>query len=451
MKKLLCAIIVAAVLNLNATMLADNTKNSDVIATSIALSAEIFREVLKVSREPNESEKVATDNLKKLLEDSGVQIDEIRYMDASSLIGGMGFEENKEKKFLGFLNAEKGEDTAYIGKYLYDECSFYDDAIKKRVLGDILEGCKSKTYREVLITLIARTKMSQPFFSSKVKYRRNFSSIQHNHLKFVDLGETSSAYDEISLHDEVPHFYLSLHSNSSITGSLPNGLFSYNPDMIHEISHEAGHSISSSFSYFASESDTMEVISKLVTVTKCEEQIKSWEEYVKKQDVALSEDEKKKFAGSVFPKLQNKYEEEKGKGNQNAFVATLVDYVTSRIGATTYTFHNTAEAFQIMGLGVWKNDVAKVLCINLLSDFAISRELGNLIRFGHLAVLANPSAPPATHNSNNKNCTIKKPLDIVKYSKTNIYDALFPVYHDGIEKYEIKLNSGNVVQGAVML
>ncbi|GHU13570.1 hypothetical protein FACS189449_09080 [Alphaproteobacteria bacterium] len=367
----------------------------------------VFHEACKVSREPDVSEKTVVDNLKKLLgfEDT----DEVRYMDPAFLIEGMELPKDEKDKLLGFLSAAKGnkEVIEYIEKYLDEcdyivsciddpnkECSLTREGLKEEVMRNILEGCRKSTiYQNAFITLIARTKMPQTFLSTRIN-TMNTMLPKWGRLSFRTSDSPKSALDKIEYNNKGLYFQ-SLHDGLSKIKNLSNGLFSYPSDMSEVLSHECGHSISADIAEFASEEATMAIVAKLVTRR-------------------YNYDESSDYFKKLWPENQDGLKRNP-KGAKELELKTT-EPLTADLAKEL--FQNTMEVFQIMGLGVFENDGKKVLCINPLSDFAISMELGEPIRWGHAG--------------------IDDSTDF-KYSKTKVYDALFSILHSSAWKYETKL------------
>ncbi|GHU13587.1 hypothetical protein FACS189449_09120 [Alphaproteobacteria bacterium] len=171
-------------------------------------------------------------------------------------------------------------------------------------------------------------------------------------------------------------------------------------------------------------------LSKLINITKNEENIAYNRRCLEENSIKVPED--------IFAK----YLEEIRNGNPNASTdAQIDDYPTSPEVAAGRLFKNTMEVLQIMGLGVWEKDGKKVLCINLLSDFAISRELGEPIRCGHGC--GDPSQFTSKLSPH-----FYRYDELVKYSKntevfdalTRVYDALSIISNSSIEEHEDVLN-----------
>ncbi|GHT92477.1 hypothetical protein FACS1894122_06370 [Alphaproteobacteria bacterium] len=395
-----------------------------------------YYEVLNVSRAPNSSEAASADKLKKLLNDSGIHINEIRYMDARSMIGGMGLPDETTQEFLNLLDAEKSEVITYIKKHISEDSTFSDDVLKARILMDISEGCESKIYRDSLIVLIARTKMPKRFFSKRAR-DLSFGKIElpssdsheaiPEHLSFTSGDKSNSEYNEITL-SSTEHIRLSLHFSSS-TQKDSNGLFRYNSPQNYSLFHEAGHSLNSYFAHFSS-SVTMDIVSRCMTMTPNDENIKYNRQFL--ESISESPEKQERVVHRQQKYVRSKYE--RNKMNPNALATTLLEHPTTPEGAARCLFHNEKETFQIMGVGVWENDEKKILCINSLSDFALNLDLGLPIRCGH----NNPSlyeiSSPRSSRCYYHCCAL------VDYVSTPIYDALFDVYGSSRSDYEAKLN-----------
>ncbi|GHU13583.1 hypothetical protein FACS189449_09110 [Alphaproteobacteria bacterium] len=228
----------------------------------------VFHEVRKVSRRPEDSAEVAAaDDLKSRL---GLGDDyEIRYMDAKSIIGGMGFSASEKERFLNLLKAKnESEAIKCIENYLNNDCVFFDkdlkndEGLKEEVSRNALKGCKeSKACMDAFITLIARVEMPQPFFSTKIQRLtcEKSPTTQKEKLSFIRAeNATSDCDNKIELNNRQLHLY-SLDENPLKTLNLPNGLSLYPADIRYTLSHECGHSISGNFARWNSKDNTMDV------------------------------------------------------------------------------------------------------------------------------------------------------------------------------------------------
>ncbi|GHT96535.1 hypothetical protein FACS1894122_14920 [Alphaproteobacteria bacterium] len=337
-----------------------------------------FREVYKMSRT---SEEAAAVNLKDKL---GLGDDyEIRFMDANSLIEGMEFEEKEE--FLRLLNVKENEVEEnvipHIERYLNDVCTFSDKGLEKEVRSDVLKGCRqSKIYRDNFITLIARVKMPQPFFSKKIfdllpssaKGARPSSSKHDGKLHFVRGKGAESDYNIITLGNEKKVYGRSLDSTDRISG---RGFFYYSGVKSDVLPHEEGHSISADLAQYASTPATMDAVSKLAKFDKNENNAARNRRYI--ESIAALPEKRKELLEWFPQAIEDKY---KDVSDPNTLATALVDHQTNPADVVASLFSDTLEVFQILGLGIFENGKKKILCINLLSDLARNLEQGRPIQ-----------------------------------------------------------------------
>lgn len=370
-------------------------------------------EIREASRAPVSHEIDASFSLIRLYSSYGISIDEVRFIDARTLIDGIILPNEKKEYFKTFLNPDVNLQPL-INK-LANEASFVGPYIKQRVLQTMADGInESRIYRDSIVAFIARLESSVSacvlvgaltdgvdFFPEPVIFQTGEISSSYYDAIYMN-------YDENILYDS-----LFLKSPWAIKACMSKKSVLF---------HECGHSTSGHFVSAALECDmdkTMRLASKFTVAEANKLCFETAVELLSACDDIHNKHiiESIKLSGRVHS--DNEIIETMTTSRLEEFIAEIV-------------LSNSTEVFQMFGLMLLECNNKNTLYINLLSDFALFTELGLPIR--------------CYHCSNEGAYQYEQALELCP---NNIYGALFNIYGNSIEQYVLKLMFPNGLTSAL--
>jgi hypothetical protein len=390
------------------------------------LSDEVFAEISSASRAAKPNEILVVQRLISTFNSYGIQIDEVRYMDAASLIFAMHLPGNTKQCCLSILEAPSREAISFIMEAL-SKSQFSDELFKTKILGDIFAGCaKSKVCRNLFVTLIARI-LSQPFQSAKIV---NGTTDQTHSFGFHRSQLSESGYNSIAVDYEDETCYRSFFHHSSAVKEVESGVFAYTDDTVpgYTLYHESGHSISSDFfnvAFILGMDKTMELMSRITTAIPDELALHDFFDRLKTAPPDIQDIFVKSFNG-IIGRISQNIDETKSQ---------MFQILLSQDDIVKLLFSNVVEIFQIIGLALLNHNDKNTLYINLLSDFNLILDLGMPIRCAHRAWR------PDTAQDIYK-FLIPQKLYVQHRMNADFYGALLPVYGSTMEQYVSKLMFG---------
>ncbi|GHT92822.1 hypothetical protein FACS1894122_07150 [Alphaproteobacteria bacterium] len=353
------------------------------------VSDEIYREMSRPAME-NSPEKAASGALIKLFEKEGLTIDEVRFIDAKTLIDHMNLSDEKFKKNLSRLVDTTKEDAEklkeihrLIDTFIISKSTFADTALKKNIERDLHERAEdSQTYRNLILTLIAWSEASPKIcdaiadgfercFSKKIKFSQN-----------LELNGRS-AYNEISLCYQRHTLHSSLFGCQS--DNLIDGLYWQQDPKGQLLFHEIGHTISANIATAdhmlgLDDALSMKIASTLANVVVNPDALKEQIKLINSLEEQYNDSPEKlhslvmAYNKACRTQCKNVNDVKAHRESVNTLEALIKDI-----------FETPMEILQIAGLHCAKHSGKNILYINKLSDFALRAEMGQPIRYDHSA------------------------------------------------------------------
>ncbi|GHU11142.1 hypothetical protein FACS189449_01980 [Alphaproteobacteria bacterium] len=357
-----------------------------------AVSSEIYNEMSRELDQNNPVEKEASKNLIKVLGKEGIPIDEVRFIDAKTLMDHMKLpNDNLKKKLVGLLDTTQNEtqklaeihkliDTSIMWKSMFGMGFFSTDPLLKDTIGKDLHemATASQTYRNLILTLIAWSEASPKICDAIADgfepcFSRNIIFTQDQRLN------ASSTYNQISL------CYKKHTLHSSLFGQPPDtpvdGLYWQQWPKGCMLFHEIGHTVSSNIAdadgkLGLDDAFSIKVASKLADIVVNPD--------VLEKQIALATQ-----VAQEHPELHGFFvdfynQEFRTSCRSIDEVIAHQRTVSESIEALTkFLFGTSMEILQIAGLHCARHLERNVLYINKLSDFALCAEMGWPIRYDH--------------------------------------------------------------------
>jgi hypothetical protein len=329
------------------------------------------------------------------LSECGLKIDEVRFIDAYSLIGAMPLDEPVKEELMGLLDLsdKSTEEFVPIATEKLSLFPFSDDECKSLVLSEIAKGCKrSRAYRHAIVALIARNFVSS---SEVVKRQKGSGAYQHAIAALVAKATVGSVvsfckaelklnmYNDsgiISVDPRIKHekiecrsFFSSLFSSFG----LKDGSFVLPKKGFHIAYHEIGHALVLPVLYeilndgYIKES-TYCLLSKFTKLILNPE--------LNKEKLEELQTQSPEFQESYFQNLRKR-----GFATYFKSIKEFEELLTlSESEMVAASYQMVGETFQIFGCFLSGHDGVNTLYVNSFSDFALELELGLPIPFSHL-------------------------------------------------------------------
>jgi hypothetical protein len=343
------------------------------------LSNAVFAELLASSRVPNPDEISAVGSLTTMFGQRGIQIDEVRYMDAASLIGAMQLHDNMKQCCLSILEAPPEQAVNCVMIFFQGVVSFSDAPFKTRILNDIRATCmKSKIYRNLFVALIAKI-LSIPSQSTKIA---NGIVAQTHKFSVVKSQLSESDCNSITVDYEDDSCWRSFFESPFAMAEVDPSVFAYTDNDVvpgYVPYHESGHSTTSD-SFDAAHrlgmDRTTQFMSRITNAAPDKLALDVFWRNLEKAPQPIQESFVEGFNGTISTTVCQNIEEVKKQ---------MYQLLSSQEGRTRLLFSNVVEIFQIIGLALLSHNGRNTLFINSLSDFALMLDLGKPIRCDHRA------------------------------------------------------------------
>jgi hypothetical protein len=397
------------------------------------LSNAVFTEWLASSRVPNPNEISAVDSLTIMFGQGGIQIDEVRYMGAASLIGAMRLPDDTKQHHLSLLEAPAEEAINSVMTF-FSSCQFPpdDEPFKTRILGDIHGICtKSKVGRSLLVTLIARV-LSEPSISTKIV--RDVTGHSFSFQKQQSTKPSGSTYNSISMNYESNACWSSFFNYPSAVAEVRPGVFAYSDNDPSVLSYAFGHSTSSDLLKGASilgMDRTMELMYPVTIGALDELALFAHFDNAKTAPQPIQRHLVRDLIVPISTHITDR--------NIDGAEEKLRLHLSSQEDLTRYLFVDAVIIFQMIGLALLSHNGSNTLFVNSLSNFALMLDLGMPIRCDSRGCCPDPT----TAEDHYKFLYPQKPL--VQHSmNTDFYEALMSVHGSSMEEYRSKLSASGI-------
>jgi hypothetical protein len=395
----------------------------------------VFSEMCGATRSPTEKEMPYVCTLISTFASSGEKIDQVRYMDAASLIGSMQIPDAAKKHLLSLLDTQSEELACSFVDDLLSRSRFSDDCFKEKILSDILDGCqKSKIYRDLFITLIAR-KMSLPMISAKINFSKE---VLDEPMRFENESDGRSMYNNIQMsYNAKECLFKSLFATFCTQKRESTNFFKFPLSKQLILFHEAGHSVSGHFvasSTILNMDCTMKIAACFLSSKINEQVVKDVCHLLKNASTAFQEDymESWKYLGHNC----------RDSKDIDTFINFLENQISSPEKITAALFGKSLEVFQILGVALLRHNDENVLLINLLSDFALYTGMGIPVRASHVVGMDCDDVNPSLRNEYMlmQNCSNGS---LATYRMNfELYGALLAMHGTSMQQYVMKLSFG---------
>jgi hypothetical protein len=396
----------------------------------------VFFEICDASRIPTAKETSSVCKLISVLDSCGMKIDQVRYMDAASLIGSMQFPNAVTQYLLSLLDTQSEELAC---SFVYDFLSrshFSDDCFKEKILSDILDGCrKNKIYRDLFITLIAR-KMSLPLISAKIDF---FKEALNEPMRFENESYGSSRYNTIQMsYDMKECLFSSLFATFDTQKKESSNFFKFPLSKQLILFHEAGHSVSSHFAASSTDMGDMDYTMEIAA------------HFASSKINKHAMEDRCRVLKSASPKFQDEfiksceYLEHSCHNHKDiaTFIAFAMEQFSSPKKVAAALFGKPLEVFQILGVALLKHNEKNVLLINSLSDFALYAEMGIPIRASHVVGMESDDMDPSLWNECMLMQNCSNEAMVTHYMNFELYGALLATHGTSMQQYVMKLSFG---------
>lgn len=400
---------------LNAKMvevgLMPDEKTEEQLNAEKILTNKIEKEIYESSRNPNEKEIEDLQDLRLIAEKHGVN--EIRIIDAESLINALHLDESEKDRFQDLLKKGTQEEIENEIEDFIKNSKFNEEAdpsneegyLREHVKNVLVRGAKkSKIYRDETIAFIAWSKANEPalydvktcpyIMDSKKTYPYIMDSEWQNRSTTFRAVKTGSQafYKNIDLdlsENRPGNFYL-----YGLSENQPSHRLAYN-EKIDSIFHEMGHVISGNMalatdvsleSYLNKQSSdiAMEIAGESIILQNENRSVKKGLQLLGNFADFCTGGRASDFIKEKFMKvlgLNSRIVLPKERESKIKLFEKLgsSDALYTRV----FLFHRPVELMQIMGISSGIHNGQNVLYLNKLSDCANSVLTGNYIRVDH--------------------------------------------------------------------
>ncbi|MBO7642356.1 MAG: hypothetical protein J6S86_04315 [Alphaproteobacteria bacterium] len=384
-------------------LMPDEKTEEQLIAEKI-LTNKIEKEIYESSRNPNEKEIEDLQDLRLIAEKHGVN--EIRIIDAESLINALHLDEREKDRFQDLLKKGTQEEIENEIEDFIKNSKFNEEAdpsneegyLREHVKNVLVRGAKkSKVHRDETIAFIAWSKANEPALYDVKTYPYIMDSEWQNRSTTFHAVKTGSRafYKNIDLdlsENRLGNFYL-----YGLSENQPSHRLAY-IEKRDSIFHEMGHVISGNMalatdvsleSYLNKQSSdiAMEIAGESI-ILKNENLL---ERSVRKGLQLLGNFADFCTGGRASDFIKEKFMEELGLNSQIVLPKERESKIKlfEKLGSSdalytrVFLFHDPVELMQIMGISSSIHNGQNVLYLNKLSDCANSVLTGNYIQVDH--------------------------------------------------------------------
>ncbi|MBQ7674271.1 MAG: hypothetical protein IJT36_07150 [Alphaproteobacteria bacterium] len=363
---------------------------------------------------------------------TGIKIDDVRFIDALSLTNSL-FEEGIKSEALQELeNGDVDSNTKFILDHI-SKYEFSSEPFKESLLRLVANGCKeSKIFRDCLIADIAKINSTIP------KPIKRFT-MGYPHFEFIESDFHSyNLYGIIKLTCDRDHVYMQTFFDSSSTVKhMGGGIYAAEYGDFQPMHHEIGHFSSASYIKYLAIFDmdeTMQLIAKLIVGEKFDQNAFDQTFYrFNSLFIEAPDGIRKQLIEGYLHRHRHTFHD---CNSLDEAKEQITKAGSSKEGIAKLAFLNYGEILQILGLSLINYNGHHTLVINLLSDFALSVELGLPIRSDHTSYGLNPIKE-----------TYKYILPDTSYAIHSInfefYGAMLEIYGSSMQQYTLRLMYGN--------
>lgn len=390
----------------------------------------LIHELIRASRNPLPKELEGVSELVSLIQSRGINIDEVRFMDALSLTNYLTNQATKNEIIPMLLTANKIACTNFIRTHL-NNSAFSSDSFKSKVQRTVEQGCaRSKLFRDLFVSVFGKISSGSSRVSAQLSILAEEGS--SNHMSFEEGDWPCSRIESIILTcDRDNVFQNSFFNGSASKKKTETGTFAAKYDDISVLYHEFGHSSSAEFFTFTTGFDIDDTIKLIAALSNNlnfnEDALNAFFEHLKAAPSEMHvREECISRLGTIYDHGQNLDE----------LKSEMIQLGASNEGIAWLLYLNPVEIFQIIGLALVKNGEKNILFINPLSDFALATELGLPIRADHSSFALNPEK---------KDYDFLLPkVPFVNHSlNLNLYGAMLKIYGSSMQKYVLSMMYGD--------
>jgi hypothetical protein len=405
---------------------------------------EVSGELMRASREPDMGrEQAATEKLKEQLQG---QIDEVRFIDARTLINAMNLDDDRKKTFKELVGSTE-KITPLIEAFISRSQFKGDDEFKRRIRRDLLQGARNPVYRNFILTLIAWSE-SKPSVCDQFTVageKLGESEVVDPFVRaitFASGSECSAFYNKITMKYSPSLFLYSLF-NYLHAMNIPGGFTLFPALMRNVLFHEGGHVTSANLvgaaGILGMTSSSMLVASNLFDISAIDKAIQHNVGLLKQNTAGETVEQAEQRVRLILSDLFHEdFSSDMWSTNLENLISWADNAQKSREIITRRLFHNEAELFQIAGMFVVNN----TLYLNKLSDICLSASMGVPIRADHNGVALSQmdvEAPCCPAEVEAIAREMKCPYEL--FRNQNLHGALFQAFGFNTAEYEQRLCS----------
>ncbi|MDR2724138.1 MAG: hypothetical protein LBB25_02960 [Holosporaceae bacterium] len=427
---------------------------------------DVSQEIYTSSRPAkNARERKASEDMINELKEKSIKIDEIRFIDATTLINSFALSQERKNMLLKLVDSSDNIDELIekfvCNSYFYDHVymgsikdsllkEFPDDALlvkdfvaliyercgdlENYIRESLLEGIRcDPIYRNLMLVLIGWRDSGHFSCDLVTRHFRPECNRNRRGIAFANSDRESSCaeYNIITIGSRYFSYNSFFHCPYALNSSY--GLSYYKAGIARILFHEIGHvtsaNMSSATSILGLDQDSYKITASLFDIEFYEDIVQEKIELIKKMppEEATIFREVFKGEGITLPE------------SADGMAQYFRPIISSKEGMVTFTYTSTAEILQILGFFTVTHLGSNVMYINTLSDFTLYASQGFPIRFDHTS---------NDYINNEKNIKLGIILNKLKLSSCYshyrmnrpLYKILFDLHGQDIGEYEENLS-----------
>ncbi|MDR1235570.1 MAG: hypothetical protein LBJ96_01040 [Holosporaceae bacterium] len=416
----------------------------------LELSGPVSDEIYGKSRPPQSDHEISAANkFVKMLGD--FRINEVRFIDAGTLISTTNIPEARKSELLDALHQESETDVQREISKLTEGSSFENDNLKERVTQDLRQAASCPVYRGIILALIAWTEATSSTICEGISFNLREHPVRKLVFKAHNGANCLFGYSEICLNYSLQLLTESFFDSSGALAQDSSHLSLRNMPIGEALLHEAGHIISWYMARAADiilklDSISMEVASRSVIVEELPDAVSDNIEFIKKE---LNDENSSYWKGARVFQGEEVVFSEKAREEWSRVMVDQLQTQTPPAVRAKESFDDLIELFQILGFFTASHSGSNVLYINLLSDAAYYIEKGLPVRCSHQAKVKSAKSllsPEEIADYRREKYFARWENEHLKPTYTlsmnpEFYDALIEAYGSEMSEYKERLKS----------